>query len=212
MNKFCWVRPQMILHTKDFQLQTDLLTLADFEATLDVLDQLGDRYLVIFNGGPDAGSSVAHKHLQIFLKPDWEMITDKIAKGSANGEKHIIFGMVEADETATLPFEYRLAKIPTNCNPGTAYEFYRNMCEELRIRSSRAHGLLLTRQWIMVVPRSTANIAGEIENAPLQGGANAMIGMLWLKSRAQLENWKRYGPIRALRDFGVAVKEETNGI
>ena len=77
---------QMILHTQDFQSQTDALTEADFEASLSVLEQLGSRYMVIFNGGPDAGSSVAHKHLQVFLRPEWKTIADKIVDGSSSGE------------------------------------------------------------------------------------------------------------------------------
>jgi len=212
LNKFCWVRPQMILHTKDFQHQTDALTLTDLEAALDVLNQLGDRYLVIFNGGPDAGSSVSHKHMQIFLKPDWKMVADEIAQGTTDGEQYIYGCITKADPIASLPFQYRLTKLPTSRSPDVAYEFYKAMCAEMHIASGRAHGMLLTKEWIMVVPRTTANIAGEIENAPLQGGANAMIGMLWLKSQAQLENWKQYGPMKALRDFGVAVDAQTNGI
>lgn len=111
-----------------------------------------------------------------------------------------------------LPFEYRLTKIPTSRSADVVYEFYKAMCGELQMLTGRAHGLLLTKEWIMVVPRRTANIAGEIDDAPLQGGANAMIGMLWLKSQEQLENWKRYGPMKALRDFGVAVDAQTNDI
>lgn len=75
----------MILHTREFQSQTDLLHKADFEAALSVLEQLGDRYMAIFNGGPDAGSSVAHKHLQLFVKPDWNSIIDDLVHDTAKG-------------------------------------------------------------------------------------------------------------------------------
>jgi len=85
LNKYCWLRPQMVLHTRDFQAQTDLLTEADFEASLDVLRQLGGRYMVVFNGGPKAGSSVAHKHLQVFLRPEWATIADEIVAGKSKG-------------------------------------------------------------------------------------------------------------------------------
>jgi len=75
----------MLLHTRDFQAQTDMLTEADFEASVDVLKQLGDRYMVIFNGGPKAGSSVAHKHLQVFLRPDWRSVADEIIDENRDG-------------------------------------------------------------------------------------------------------------------------------
>ncbi|RVX74339.1 hypothetical protein B0A52_01464 [Exophiala mesophila] len=135
MNKFCWLRPQMILHTLDFQSQTDMLARDDFEAAISVLKQLGERYMLIFNGGPDAGSSVAHKHLQVFQRPEWKTAIDRVVEG----------------EEVDLPFTYRLFRL---------------------------------------------------------SGANAMLGMLWLKTPQQLENWKSYGPIKALTDFGVVPKTQ----
>ena len=75
----------MILHTREFQSQTDMLKEQDFEAAVSVLEQLGDRYMAIFNGGPDAGSSVAHKHMQLFVKPDWRSLIDDIVEGKAKG-------------------------------------------------------------------------------------------------------------------------------
>lgn len=41
--------------------------------------------MVIFNGGPDAGSSVAHKHLQVFLRPGWGSVADGIVGGGCEG-------------------------------------------------------------------------------------------------------------------------------
>ncbi|KAK5937782.1 hypothetical protein PMZ80_009911 [Knufia obscura] len=187
LNKYCWVRPQMILHTRDFQAQTELLTLDDFEASSDVLRRLGERYMVIFNGGPDAGSSVAHKHLQVFLRPGWGSVADGIVGGGCE---------------VRLPFEHRLARAPQGLQADGLFGMYKDMCRELSISSGDAHNLLLVKEWMMVVPRSTGSIQGEIPDAPLQGGGNALIGMLWLKSYDQLENWKRYGPMNVLTDFG----------
>lgn len=82
LNKFCWLRPQLILHTLEFQSQRDLLTLPDFEATWEVLKEMGVGYMAVFNGGPDAGSSVAHKHLQVFPRPEWKTFADRIAEDS----------------------------------------------------------------------------------------------------------------------------------
>lgn len=86
LNKYCWLRPQLILHTIDFQRQTDLLTEDDFIAGWDVLRDLGERYMVIFNGGPDAGSSVAHKHLQIFERPEWRTVADEFCEALVKGQ------------------------------------------------------------------------------------------------------------------------------
>jgi ATP adenylyltransferase len=65
LNKYCAVRPQMVLHTIEFEPQDDLLNAHDFNAAWLALTALGDKYMVIFNGGKDAGASLNHKHMQI---------------------------------------------------------------------------------------------------------------------------------------------------
>lgn len=187
LNKFCWLRPQMILHTREFQSQTDLLYEPDFVASLNVLEQLGDRYMVIFNGGPDAGSSVAHKHLQVFLRPEWATIADDMVSGSSK---------------AKPPFAHVLRPVTKHLSPQDLCRLYNDACTELNISSGTAQSFILTHDWMLLMPRACATIQGEINDAPLQGGANAMIGMLWLKSENQLKNWKSYGPMKALESFG----------
>lgn len=69
LNKYCVVRPQMVLHTVDFEPQEELLNAGDFHAAWLSLSALGDHYMVIFNGGKDAGASLNHKHLQVLSRP-----------------------------------------------------------------------------------------------------------------------------------------------
>lgn len=65
LNKYCAVRPQMVLHTVEFENQDELLNAYDFQAAWLALTALGARYMVIFNGGKDAGASLNHKHMQV---------------------------------------------------------------------------------------------------------------------------------------------------
>lgn len=83
------------------------------------------------------------------------------------------------------------------------------MCEELQITNGVAHSMLATTSWLMLAPRTCANIQGIVPDAAMQGGANAMIGMEWMKSAQQYENWKTYGPMQVLTDFGVAKSPES---
>ncbi|KAK6434209.1 hypothetical protein LTR95_009613 [Oleoguttula sp. CCFEE 5521] len=76
LNKYCWVRPQLILHTLEYESQREGLTLRDVDATWQVLRMLGPSYMAIFNGGPEAGGSIAHKHVQIMPKPGWKMFPE----------------------------------------------------------------------------------------------------------------------------------------
>lgn len=59
----------MVLHTVDFEPQDDLLNADDFDAAWQALTSMGERYMVIFNGGKDAGASLNHKHLQVLPRP-----------------------------------------------------------------------------------------------------------------------------------------------
>lgn len=170
-----------------------MLTEADFHASWDVLRQLGDRYMVIFNGGPDAGSSVAHKHLQVFPRPDWRTIIDD---------------MIKEPSTVILPFQNRVAALQTATRYGALFSLYQSMCKELDIENGTAHSMILVKEWLAVIPRSGATIAGEIEDNLLQGGANAMIGMLWMKTPEQFDNWQTYGPMKVLTEFGRTVVKE----
>jgi ATP adenylyltransferase len=65
LNKYCAVRPQLVLHTVEFEPQDELLNAHDFHAAWLALTALGDQYTVIFNGGKDAGASLNHKHMQV---------------------------------------------------------------------------------------------------------------------------------------------------
>lgn len=70
LNKYCVVRPQMVVHTVEFESQDELLNADDFQAAWSALSSLGDNYMVIFNGGKDAGASLNHKHLQLLPRPE----------------------------------------------------------------------------------------------------------------------------------------------
>jgi ATP adenylyltransferase len=65
LNKYCAVRPQLVLHTVEFEPQDELLNDHDFHAAWLALTALGVQYTVIFNGGKDAGASLNHKHMQL---------------------------------------------------------------------------------------------------------------------------------------------------
>jgi ATP adenylyltransferase len=54
----------VLVVTKDFQKQTNLLNVNDFEAACIAMKSL-DESFVYFNSGKNAGASQAHKHLQV---------------------------------------------------------------------------------------------------------------------------------------------------
>lgn len=75
LNKYCIYRPMLILPTTKYLPQTSDLDITDITAAWTVLHALTTPQLVIYNCGPAAGSSLGHKHLQIFPVPNSGDIT-----------------------------------------------------------------------------------------------------------------------------------------
>lgn len=87
LNKYCVLRPQLILHTVEFEKQEEPLSRGDFAATWEVLGLLErewkaslksdkaevevERQAVIYNCGAEGGSSQGHRHLQLFPRQSW---------------------------------------------------------------------------------------------------------------------------------------------
>lgn len=108
-----------------------------------------------------------------------------------------------------LPFFYEQVCLSDHTSSKEIHTHYQTMTTKLNIHNDVAHSVLLTKSWIAVMPRSCATINGELPDAPMQGGANAMLGMEWLKSVQQFENWKAYGPMKVLEAFGVTPNRES---
>lgn len=62
------------------------------------------------------------------------------------------------------------------------------------------HNMILTKRWIMVVPRSKGWI-GEVPT-----NAAGMVGMVFCKSEKEYQGWMDLGPMEALKEFGVPRK------
>lgn len=74
----------MVLHTVEFEPQDELLNAEDFQAAWSALWSLGAHYMVIFNGGKDAGASLNHKHLQLLPRPEGAGLEALL--GTSNGK------------------------------------------------------------------------------------------------------------------------------
>jgi len=59
-----------LLHTNEFEKQTDLLNRFDLDAGWNVLSRLDTPHMIFYSCGIEAGSSQGHKHLQIVPLPD----------------------------------------------------------------------------------------------------------------------------------------------
>lgn len=169
-NKFCVVKPQFILHTKEYAPQTEDLDLADFTAGIDVLEQLKAPWVLFYNCGLRAGSSQGHKHMQLIPKPKPEGfvlfpdqmgdVLQKNAPSCPSRQLHV-------------PFDCLVAPVSSEASATGVYATYESMLEKLRkvtrvmsgANVSGAHNMIMTLDWMCVIPRQSRGEQGIFTNA-----------------------------------------------
>lgn len=205
LNKFNVIEHHLLLVTRDFQPQERLLDQADFDALARCMGELDG--LGFYNGGEAAGASEAHKHLQIVPLPLAEEgppvpVAPLIA--GARGEGPIL-------TVPGFPFRHALARLePAAWDAAEVavrlLEAYRRLLAAVGIhevpgkegpRQSGPYNLLLTRDWMLAVPRSRECCEGISVNAL------GFAGSLFLRRPEALEPLKRLGPMKLLARVGL---------
>jgi sulfate adenylyltransferase (ADP) / ATP adenylyltransferase len=198
LNKFNVMDHHILMVTREFESQEDLLTAADFQALAITLSEMDG--LAFYNGGKTAGSSQPHKHLQLVPLP---LVPD-------SPRLPIEPLMLSADATATLPYQQVVAPLDAlNFTQPLAitsalHDTYQQLMERLTLwpetgtHPLRAYNLLATRQWMCVVPRSQEGFGGISINSL------GFAGALLVKNAAQLERLREIGPMTVLTEVGLS--------
>jgi ATP adenylyltransferase/5',5'''-P-1,P-4-tetraphosphate phosphorylase II len=197
LNRYCVFRPQYLILTLDsFKRQTETLDEADLSAAWSVLQNMKTDHFIIFNCGPEAGCSRIHKHMQVIPRPtDFTLFPDK-----------------EGLDLSAVPFKYYIKRLSgqgkTSANlPYSLLETYKSLCTEARAawQSSAKgkseylpHNMVLTKRWILVLPRRKCEVNGASANAA------GMMGMVWVTNENQMDHWKEFGPAKVLAELGIA--------
>lgn len=207
LNKFNVIDHHLLIVTRRFEHQETLLTLQDFEALWACM--AGFEGLGFYNGGVVAGASQPHKHLQMVPLPL-----------SNSGPLMPIEPLVAAAETtrvvdtvASLPFRHVLSRLKPSlmADPlaaaGETLERYRAMLasagiepveDQGQLRQSAPYNLLVTRRWMLVVPRAREFFA------TISVNALGFAGSLFVRDEKQLDAAIRHGPVRILREVSGA--------
>ena len=204
LNKFNVVDHHLLIVTRSYEEQTMLLTLADFEALwlcMAEYDSLG-----FYNGGREAGASQDHKHLQVVPLP--------LAPNSTRTPIEPLFpvsGPV-AEPVSVPSFAFRHAFV--RLRPGIeerpreaaleTFDLYAAMLGRVgmslpgvRARQSMPYCLLITRRWMLLVPRSREHFE-EISLNSL-----AFAGSFFVWNDRQFTKLKAAGPLNALAAVSV---------
>lgn len=213
LNMFNALRPQFILHPKEFARQTDPLNETDFAAALEILDKLApgpaysdkDNDLVVFyNCCPESGSSQPYKHMQLIPRPQ---PTGPDAMTDA-ADFEILFDRRSAEE---FEDDINVVDVPYLCfikyvsaeeswTPASLHDTYKRMLsympQHTQTHPLLPHNLIFTREWMCAVPRRSKG------RYPCFANSMGMLGMVWVASAEEREGWTERGYSDYLVELG----------
>lgn len=208
LNKFNVMERHLLIVTREFEDQENLLTPADFSALWTCMAEYDA--VAFYNGGEAAGASQSHKHLQIVPLPLAEQgppvpiqpLVDEIKDSGRitrlrSFEFWHCFVRLELDSSG-------LPRQPEE----QCYDLYRRMLSELgmsvpreeeMVKQSRPYCLVVTRQWMLLAPRSQ-EFYGEVSVNSL-----GYAGCLLVRKPEHLDFVKKTGPLELLRSVSVSL-------
>jgi ATP adenylyltransferase len=203
LNRYPALAGHLLIVTRAYEGQERLLTVADFHALwlgLAGIDGLG-----FYNGGPQAGASQRHKHLQLLPTP---MLTGEPAVPMATR----FDGVTRPDgigQAPGLPFVHALTCLPPGLSAdprqaavATLGHYHRLLAAVGLARrpggtQAGPYNLLMTRSWMLLIPRTRDDWQGVSVNAL------GYAGSLLARDEAALARIQDAGPMRLLSHTGV---------
>jgi ATP adenylyltransferase len=202
LNKYNVVDHHLLIITRHYEDQRTLLTLRDFEALWICMAEYTG--LCFYNGGREAGASQEHKHLQMVplpLAPEGPLvpIAPLLPRSFAMGVPGTVPGLPFRHSFVRL--RHAIAERPRETALET-FDLYADMLSRVGMDAPRAAGLslqslpyclILTREWMLLVPRSREHV----EDISLNSLAYA--GSFFVANAQLFERLKGFGPMHALK-------------
>jgi ATP adenylyltransferase/5',5'''-P-1,P-4-tetraphosphate phosphorylase II len=89
-------------------------------------------------------------------------------------------------------------KISSNsCTSPELSEIYETLLTVASVAEAPAHNVIIVKEWILVISRLRANCGN------LAANAAAMVGMVWINTKEDLQEWIDRGPMKMLCEFGL---------
>jgi ATP adenylyltransferase len=208
LNKFNVVDHHLVIVTRSFEPQEALLTNEDCAALLICLAEIDG--LGFYNAGPAAGASQCHKHLQLIPLPASTEPRLPIEPLLRSVKMAGTTGMVPG-----LPFLHAYAPMDPEWidqrsdGASSLLACYHSLLRAVgwsveatvgNPAASAPYNLLVTRQWLLLVPRSEEYFEGISINAL------GFAGALLVKDAAQLAILRKQGPMSALQRVALPQK------
>ncbi|MDJ0844618.1 ATP adenylyltransferase family protein [Crocosphaera sp.] len=197
LNKFNVVDYHLLMITREFEEQETLLTFNDFAALWACLLQVDG--LGLYNSGKIAGASQRHKHLQLVPFP----LIPELSKTPIDP---IIETVNYQDNIGKLPcfnFSHGIAKIQSKDNNNIlelahqSLETYSSLLNTLKIKINqedkpKPYNLLVTKKWMMMIPRSQPKYESISVNSL------GFAGALLVKNEQQMKTLQTLKPLTIL--------------
>jgi sulfate adenylyltransferase (ADP) / ATP adenylyltransferase len=202
LNKFNVIEHHLLIVTRRFEEQEALLTVADLRVLWSFIAEF--TFLAFYNGGRVAGASQRHKHLQIVPLP-------LANEGPAIPIEPLLAGVSSGATITTvpgLPFAHAYTRLdPTLVQDArdaadVTLERYHALLNAVGLRALRVVGelrqsapynLLITRNWMLLVPRSREYFHSVSVNAL------GFAGSLFVRNEEEMQAISAAGPMRVLQ-------------
>ena len=141
LNKFSVLREHLLVVTREFEDQEQPLDERDFEALAICMEDA--EVLAFYNGGTEAGASQRHKHLQVVTLP-------------LSPRHSVPMDVALGKPARALPFRCGFTRLQAGqvSQPASMVSTYRDLHRAARLEFPQPYNLLVTHEWMLVVPRS----------------------------------------------------------
>lgn len=187
----------MLLTLDGYRRQYEPLVETDLDSTWRILSSTEKDYVAFYNCGQRGGCSRLHKHLQLMPLP-------------ANSFAAFLDSPGESE--TNVPFQWFYQRFDSGMTPAMLLKVYNDLLEEATKASEDhedhaasapsgavcPHNMILTKRWMIVLPRRRAGINKE-------AGANSlgMLGVVAVASTTEINAWLRLGLANVLKELGV---------
>jgi sulfate adenylyltransferase (ADP) / ATP adenylyltransferase len=208
LNKYNVVDHHLLIITRAYEAQEDLLTLSDWEALWVCLHQIDG--LGFYNSGKQAGASQPHKHLQLLplpLVPQENLFGQKVpieaAFTAAIWQDKIGISPVLPFQHAMMRLDWHKTLTPQQAAQNTLAA-YSTLLTALGLKDGNEmnklnpYNLLITREWLLIVPRMQEQFESISVNSL------GFAGTLFVRNQEQFNQLKTISPFKLLSSVAVA--------
>lgn len=200
LNKFPITKHHFLLITNEFVRQDSLLSPEELKLTYNILlnlendgNELTDKPIAFYNSGPNSGSSQPHKHVQFtFVNKDYKLFPDEVVncrtffipdqetpalQDNSSAFSHFIVPLNSENITSE---QFGMAYMCLIRNALTVTKDHTDLNSNVNA-TELSYNFIMTKEWMMVVPRSLEIIHEDTINYDFNINALGYIGMILVK-------------------------------